>query len=65
MEVPAETWFALSHWAKETNILAPWQRGLSFSLGRLVAKDKTPSPKQAMQGIRILDEADRRGFQIE
>ena len=65
LDVPAETWFALSHWARETNSLAPWQRGLSFSLGRLVAKNTTPSPKQAIQGAKILDEAGRRGFRIE
>ena len=63
--VAAETWYGLAHWAKETNNLAPWQRGLSFSLGKVVGQSKKPSPKQAIQGVRILDEARRRGFQVE
>jgi hypothetical protein len=63
-EVPGETWFKISHWAKETDNLHPWQRGLSFSLGRLAGK-KPPSAKQAVQAIKILDEAHRRGFRSE
>ena len=65
MEVPAETWFKISRWAKETDNLLPWQRGLAFSLGRLVGNSKAPSPKQALQGLKILDESQRRGFRIE
>jgi len=62
--VPAETWFAISKWAKETGNLAPWQRGISFSLGRLVGANRDPSPKQAAQGVKILEEAGRLGFKI-
>jgi hypothetical protein len=65
MEVPAETWFKISRWAKETDNLLPWQRGLSFSLGRLASSKKAPSAKQAAQGIKILDESQRRGFRTE
>jgi hypothetical protein len=60
-EVPGETWFNISHWAKETDNLKPWQRGLSFSLGRMAGR-KPPSAKQALQAIKILEEAQRRGF---
>ena len=63
-EVPGETWFKISHWAKETDNLLPWQRGLSFSLGRM-AGGKPPSAKQAVQAIKILEEAERRGFRNE
>src|SRR5208283_3826156 len=54
--VPADEWFAISAWAKETANLAPWQRSLAYSLGRLAAQNKEPSTKQAFQGQKILDE---------
>jgi DNA mismatch endonuclease Vsr len=60
--IPADTWFKVSHWAKETKNLAAWQRGLSFSLGTLLGRGKTPSPKQARQGSKLLEEARRLGF---
>lgn len=65
MQVSSETWFKISNWAKETDNLAPWQRGLAFSLGKLAAREKPPSPKQAAQGIKIYEEARRLGFQSE
>jgi hypothetical protein len=33
--VPADVWFAVSKWAKDTRTLLPWQRSLAYSLGRL------------------------------
>jgi hypothetical protein len=65
MEVSAETWFKISSWAKETDNLAPWQRSLAFSLGRLASAHKPPSPKQAAQGVKLFDEAQRLGFKNE
>lgn len=62
--IPAETWFAVSHWAKETSTLQPWQRSLAFSLGRLSARGSAPSVKQARQGVRLLGEAQRLGFDV-
>lgn len=63
-EVSGETWFTISRWAKETDNLLPWQRGLAFSLGRMAGR-KPPSAKQAVQAIKILEEAERRGFRSE
>ena len=60
-EVPAETWFKLSHWAKETGNLASWQRSIAFSLGKIAGR-KPPSEKQAKQAVKILEEAQRLGF---
>ena len=65
LDVKSESWFALAHWAKETGNLAPWQRGLAFSLGRLASKGIIPSAKQALQGLKILEEATRLGFRPE
>jgi len=60
--ISAETWFKVSNWAKETNNLLPWQRALAFSMGRLAAREKSPSRKQAQQGLRLYEEASRLGF---
>ena len=62
-KVPAEVWFAVSNWAKETNSLQAWQRGIAFSLGRLAGRAADPSEKQAKQGDILLREALRLGFQ--
>lgn len=62
--VPADEWFAISGWAKETGNLAPWQRSLAYSLGRLAAQNKAPSTKQSYQGQKILDEVRRLGFRM-
>lgn len=60
--VSGETWFALSSWAKQTNNLKPWERGLAFSLGRLATEGGHPSRKQAIHGARILQESTALGF---
>jgi hypothetical protein len=60
--VPAEMWFELSHWAKETDNLQGWQRGIAFGLGRLASQGRNPTRKQAVQGTKILEEATRLGF---
>jgi len=60
--IEADTWFKVSHWAKETNNLAAWQRGIAFSIGTVMVRGKRPSPKQARQGLKLLDEARRLGF---
>ncbi len=55
-------WYSISAWAKETNNLHPWQRSLAFSLGKLIAAARTPSEKQAKQGLILLGEARRLGY---
>lgn len=62
MLVPSEVWFGISHWAKETKNLLPWQRALAFSLGKIAARHAEPSPKQAKRGLEILEEAQSLGF---
>lgn len=64
VEVPSEKWFEIARWAKETDNLQVWQRSISFSIGKLLARGGTPSRKQAIQGVKILDEAKRFGFPI-
>lgn len=64
-QVSGDTWFKIAAWAKETNNLQPWQRGLSYTLGQYAARGKDPSRKQATQGIKILKEAETLGFRVE
>lgn len=59
----SDGWFQLSSWAKETDRLQGWQRGIAFSIGRALASGKTPTAKQVVQAVKILDEADRLGFE--
>jgi hypothetical protein len=60
--VPQDTWFALSHWARETGNLQTWQRRIAYSLGRLKSRGTDPTFKQAVQGLKALDEATSLGF---
>ena len=61
-QIPAQTWFDLAAWAKDTQTLLPWQRSLAFSLGRLASALKTPTRKQALHGDKIIAEARSLGF---
>ncbi|MBK9118192.1 MAG: AIPR family protein [Phycisphaerales bacterium] len=61
-EVPADVWFAVAKWAKDTDTLLGWQRGLAYSLGTLPGRNRKPSIKQATQGRKVLMEARRLGF---
>lgn len=65
MQVPADTWFGISAWAKKTDSLASWQRSIAFSLGKLASQGKAPSPKQAAQGRKLHDDAIRLGYVAE
>lgn len=60
--IPSETWLELSHWAKETNSLQGWQRSIAYSLGTIARKGRRPSRKQAIQAIKILNDAADLGF---
>lgn len=61
--VPSDVWFAASKWAKDTSTLLPWQRSLAYSLGRKAhIPGALPTPKQAIQGRKLMMEAIRLGF---
>lgn len=62
VDVSADTWFALAHWAKEHECLTPWDRKLAFSQGIRVNKGNEASEKQAGICERILREARELGF---
>jgi len=62
MQVPAKTWFELSHWARENDKLQPWQRSLLYDVGCRVARDVPVSVKQARQAKKAYDLATEAGF---
>jgi len=61
--IAAEDWFAVARWAKETHNLQPWQRQIAFTVGQYLSKGWDISPKQAAQAGRLMEEAQRLGFQ--
>lgn len=62
MEIPAEVWFEIAVWSKQTNNLLRWQRGLAFSLGQISKFNREPSRKQAFRGLEILKKVTELGF---
>lgn len=64
-KVPPDVWFRISKWAKETANLQGWQRGLAYSMGKLLAAGRMPSRKQAVQARKILDDAERLGCDLK
>lgn len=63
--VSAETWFALSKWAKETGNFQPWLRSMLFSVGSVVSRGKKPSIKQSKHALKALSDAQKKGFTLE
>lgn len=62
LAIPAAVWYTISKWAKENDVLMPWQRSIAFSLGRLREAGKPPSAKQAVQGRKLLLDAVGAGY---
>jgi hypothetical protein len=59
-----ELW-ALASWAKETDNLQSWQRGIVGSVATRLSRSGEPSGKQAVQVEKALDEARKLGFKFE
>ena len=60
--ISAAEWYALSKWAKDTNNFQGWQRSILFSVAQLIARNHKPSYKQAVQALKIYEEAIDKGF---
>lgn len=61
-KVNAETWFAVSKWAKENNKFTPFDRKLAYNLGVLSNRKSALTTKQAKNALRILKQATDDGF---
>ncbi|WP_327390260.1 AIPR family protein [Streptomyces microflavus] len=60
--VPADEWYAIERWAKETRNLEPWQRQLAQFVGRRLELDQEVPETQAVQALHARSEALRLGF---
>ena len=65
IKLGAKMMWALAKWAKETDNLQSWQRGIVGSVASGLGKDRKPSEKQAVQVIKALKEAKKLGFEFE
>ena len=54
--------WALAAWAKETNNLHSWQRGIAGTVAKQMSLGRPPSEKQAKQLVKALSEAKELGF---
>lgn len=61
---PPEFFFHLAHWAKEKDELNPWERRLTFDIGRYRAQGWLLSEKQERHGLRIIQKAQGLGFSV-
>lgn len=57
-----EFFFGLAHWAKEKDQLNPWERRLTFDIGRYIVQGWLLSEKQERHGLRIIEKAKGLGF---
>ncbi|MFF0389253.1 AIPR family protein [Kitasatospora sp. NPDC004615] len=60
--IPADEWFAIERWAKETHNLDPSQRQLTQYVGRRLELDQAIPEAQAVQALHARNEALSLGF---
>jgi hypothetical protein len=62
--IPANVWFAVERWAKETHNLEPWQRRVASDVGKSLSSGKEITYKQAVDAEQLIIEAQQLGFRI-
>jgi hypothetical protein len=60
--IPSAVWLEIASWAKRTDNLQGWQRGIAYNIGIRIARAQRPSVKQARQGKIIIADSWRAGF---
>jgi AIPR protein len=60
--IPAEDWFAVAAWAKDTKNLEPWQWRVAAQVGKYLRDGLDLTIDQATQAERLMAEAQRLGF---
>jgi len=62
-QVDGATWLSIHGWGSRTGLLKSWQAGIAHTLAGYAANgwSRAPSPKQARQGVQILDLAAEHG----
>ena len=62
--IPADVWFAIEQWAKETHNLEPWQRRVASDIAKSLIGGKEISYRQAVDAEQIMIEAQQLGFRL-
>ncbi|MFD5887731.1 AIPR family protein [Streptomyces sp. NPDC060334] len=62
--IPADEWYAIEQWSKETHTLEPWQRQLAQYVGRRLELDQEVPEVQASQALHVRNEALILGFSM-
>lgn len=63
-EIAPVTWFALSKWAKENNMMSPLERKAAYNFGAINNRNQIMTLKQARFGAKILKLAKDLGFKL-
>jgi len=61
-EVSHLTWFAISKWAKENNLMSPLERKAAYNFGAITNRNQQLSFKQAKFAAKILKQSKELGF---
>lgn len=62
-DIPSRIWYEVAIWANKTGNLTYIQRNIAMSISTIVASNKKPIIKQAVQGLKLLDRARELGFE--
>jgi len=60
--IGVDIWLKISRWGKLANTLESWEKGISYSIGKIISRGGKPSIKQAIQARKIYDKAFKMGF---
>jgi hypothetical protein len=60
--IPGEVWLEMSSWAKLTQNLESWQRGIIYTVGKRLERKQTITWKQAKQALKAREQALQKGF---
>jgi hypothetical protein len=65
LNIPGETWKNLSSWGKHTGLLQNWEKSICMGIGNRMAKNCSPTIKQAYWGKQIYERAQDKGYKPE
>jgi len=62
-KIRVKTWFELSKWASNNDMLAPWERQFAYFVGNTIKKRGKMTDTQAQNIAKILKKARKQGFE--
>lgn len=58
----SDSWFGLSKWGKETELLTPWERAFAYRMGQAFAEDWQLTEKQLSNAKKVANKALASGY---